>query len=833
VEAAASAEYPIMTIRMRTAFFLASLVGFVLFVLGVWALADSYQRIVRMNELQQASSRVVGDGRRLALLSHDLMLRNEVRLQVQRRGLQEEIEANLIAFQEGMTDFKQEIGSIRHYMAILDGALTNYHAEMATAGGDAREILTTQSALRIDAMQSAFDTLEKAVRRTVEEELGASGNRLVIKFALLFAVCVVAVMTIWWFFYLRMQRPLSELESGIQRIHAGDFQFRPSKAAADEIGSVVDAFNGLLDQQQALASDLAGKNRLFEIISRLQEQFIVEPEPRVMFDILLRDILALTESEHGLIGEVVPGEADVDSLVVFAFTDNNWEMAISQYGQAGKDALPPIGKLRWPGTDEPLPRPALPEPGCFQRIPVRYGDRLVGEILLARRPGGYDQELLDYLRPVVDACGRIIVARQDREARVQAERELRQYKDGLEALVAERTAQLKQARDAAEAANRAKSAFLANMSHELRTPMNAIIGMTSMALRQATDPKLQNQLSKVDQASEHLLAIINDILDISKIEAERMVLEKTHFMLGDVLDKVVGLIGDKVQAKHLKLLLNMTPEVADQPLIGDPHRLSQILLNLVANGVKFTTQGTIFVRARMLEENTNEMLLRFEVQDSGIGISAEDQKRLFSAFEQADTSTTRKYGGTGLGLVISKRLVAMMGGEIGVESVLGAGSSFWFTARLEKAADIVRPALMTTEDAANLQIKARYAGVNVLLADDDPINREIAWALLDDVGLNIDLAEDGHMAVTMAARKDYALILMDMQMPELNGVDATRAIRGLPGYAATPIIALTANAFDEDRQVCLEAGMNDHIAKPVNPADLFSAILKWLSKSDS
>jgi|JI6StandDraft_1071083.scaffolds.fasta_scaffold26037_2 signal transduction histidine kinase/HAMP domain-containing protein/ActR/RegA family two-component response regulator len=831
-----------MSMRMRTAFLLASMVGFLLFLLGVWALTDSYLRIVRMNELQQATGRVIGDGRRLALLSHDLMLRNEIRLQEQRRGLHEDIEASLLSRQEKMAAFKQEIANIRHYMAVLDHDLSTYHADIGSASSEARQMLMTQNALRIDAVQSSFDELENAVRRTVDVELGTSGRGLIAKFGLLFAVCVVAVITIWWFFYLRMQRPLLDLESGIQRIHAGDLDFRPSKAAADEIGSVVDAFNGLLDQQQAMAEDLAAKNRLFAIISRLQEQFISEPEPGVMFDKLLQDIIALTGSEFGLLGEVLPDEGGGDFLKVYACSAIDWDAA-TRFRTLDADARidHPFRRLIEDravvmASDAAYSRHDGPAEECpiiqnFQRIPVWYGERLVGEIGLANRPGGYGQDLLDYIQPVVEACGRIIVARRDRDARELAEFELRRYKDGLEVLVAERTGQLEQARDAAEAANRAKSSFLANMSHELRTPMNAIMGMTSMALRQATDPKLCNQLDKVQQASQHLLAIINDILDISKIEAERMVLEQTNFMLGEVMEKVVSLTSGKVDDKHLELRLNMQSEVDNQPFVGDPHRLAQILLNLVANGVKFTSKGTITVRAGMIEESATDMLLRFEVQDSGIGISADDQKRLFSAFEQADSSMTRKYGGTGLGLVISKRLTQMMGGEIGVDSEIGAGSTFWFTARLIKAAEVVRPLRAAPADAANLQIKARYAGAAILLAEDDPINREIAWALLDDAGLDVDLAEDGQEAVRLAEHKHYDLILMDMQMPELNGVDATRAIRALASGAATPIIALTANAFDEDRQVCLEAGMNDHIAKPFSPEVLFSSILKWLEKS--
>jgi CheY-like chemotaxis protein len=263
-------------------------------------------------------------------------------------------------------------------------------------------------------------------------------------------------------------------------------------------------------------------------------------------------------------------------------------------------------------------------------------------------------------------------------------------------------------------------------------------------------------------------------------------------------------------------------------LTGDPLRLGQILLNLAGNAVKFTEQGVITLRARLVEDSPSDVLLRIEVEDTGIGIGPEDQKRLFTAFEQADGSMTRKYGGTGLGLAISKRLAQMMGGAVGVASTEGQGSTFWFTVRLGKATDAVSPAPTFMGDTAEAQIKSRYAGTRVLLAEDEPINQEVSRGLLEDVGLAVDLAEDGAEAVSMAKQTPYALILMDMQMPNLNGVEATRAIRALPGYAQTPILAMTANAFDEDRQVCLDAGMNDHIGKPVDPERLFETLLKWL-----
>ncbi|MBL8487882.1 MAG: response regulator [Rhodocyclaceae bacterium] len=388
--------------------------------------------------------------------------------------------------------------------------------------------------------------------------------------------------------------------------------------------------------------------------------------------------------------------------------------------------------------------------------------------------------------------------------------------------------ELIEARDAAEAASRAKSTFLANMSHELRTPMNAIIGLTGLAKRHADNPRLLDHLEKVEQASRNLLGIINDILDISKIEAERMTLEQVDFRLGEVLENLVSLIGHKARTKGLELTIDLPPDLMALPLTGDPLHLGQILLNLAGNAVKFTSTGSVAIQAAIVEDHGQEATLRFEVRDTGIGIRAEDQQRLFTAFEQADGSMTRKYGGTGLGLAISKRLVQLMGGRIGVDSAPGQGSRFWFSVRLRKASGGPAPTPGAPEGSAEAQIRARHPGARVLLVEDEPINQEVSRVLLEEVGFRVDVAEHGRRAVDLANQADYALILMDMQMPVMNGIEATRAIRSGRRNARTPIVAMTANAFEEDRQVCLAAGMDDHVGKPIDDKVLFETLLRWL-----
>jgi signal transduction histidine kinase/CheY-like chemotaxis protein len=606
------------------------------------------------------------------------------------------------------------------------------------------------------------------------------------------------------------------------------------------------------------------------------------------------------------------------------------QRAQARGGAAAAGPAPPPGAQAWPLANATQDRPS------FRRLTLRH------EI---RSPQA-GPEQATALRDTVQAPSR------------------QELYDSL----LENNEQLARANQIAQGAAQAKSDFLANMSHEIRTPMNAIIGLSHLALKTELSGRQRDYLAKIQSSASHLLGIINDILDFSKIEAGRLDVESIDFQLDRVLDNVANLVADKCSAKGLEFIFNVDRAVPND-LIGDPLRLGQVLVNYANNAVKFTERGEIEIAVRPLQDTPEALTLHFAVRDTGIGLTREQQARLFRSFEQADTSTSRRYGGTGLGLAIAKSLAGLMGGEVGVESERGRGSTFWFTARFGRAqprprgaalaaalrdlpvlvvddhphacavlcellqgmglrvdaaasgamalqrireaeargepyeivfidwqmpgmdgietgqqirrlainrqprlvmatafareeaaqavasgdfdglltkplnasmvfdetarqlgADAAAPLVLPARDADGARTGLRsLRGLRVLLAEDNEINQQVACELLQDVGLTVEVAGNGRIALERVQASRYDLVLMDMQMPEMDGLAATRAIRALPGMAALPIVAMTANAMASDRERCIAAGMNDHVAKPIDPDELWRVITRWIA----
>lgn len=396
----------------------------------------------------------------------------------------------------------------------------------------------------------------------------------------------------------------------------------------------------------------------------------------------------------------------------------------------------------------------------------------------------------------------------------------------------ELTSGLAQAKDAAEQASRSKGEFLATMSHEIRTPINAVVGMAYLALKTDLTAQQRDYIEKIRAAGGHLLELVNDVLDVAKIESGKLELELAAFNLDQLSERVASIADVRASQKGLKLEFHVDPAIPRE-LLGDSLRIGQILLNYINNAIKFTGSGFVEVRASLAGKTQGGCRILFEVTDSGIGLSEEQMSRLFGLFQQADASTTRKYGGTGLGLAIARQLAERMGGEVGVRSTLGVGSTFWAVVEVgvreaDTAGDAGRKqgALMPAQHP-------RFDGARILLAEDNPFNQQIAREMLEQAGATVTLASDGREAIDQATVTTFDCILMDVRMPGVNGLQATQALRGLPASATVPIIAMTANAMVEDREECLRVGMNDFIPKPVNPDQFLEILGRWVAPSAS
>jgi PAS domain S-box-containing protein len=607
------------------------------------------------------------------------------------------------------------------------------------------------------------------------KKFNADIHSMYLRTAFLALLCIVVGVGVALLFARRLTRPISILDVTTQMVARGDLSARADIRTGDELERLGSSFNMMTETLRLTQGKILAAHEYTDNIIRSMNDSLVVTRPDGVMERVNRATLALLGYEETeLIG-------------------SQFSMILSSTGIAG-EAVPDSNEFV-----EIISR------GYVNNLETTYrarDGRLIPVLLSASIMRGVDNEVQ----------GIVCVALNITE-RKEAEMVLRE------------------AKEAAEAASKAKSQFLANMSHEIRTPMNGVLGMLDLMLDSNMDESQLRLARMAHSSAEKLLYVINDILDFSKIEAGKLELQPVVFRLRDLAKEVRDLFSVKAQKKSIALTLHIDDSVPDS-LEGDSVRLRQILINLQGNAIKFTEQGEVSLRVRLAEETTDNVVLRFEVRDTGTGISPEAQRIIFDAFSQVDESMARRHEGTGLGLAISRQLVEMMDGVLGVESEPAKGSIFWFTVRLKRGHETERHRHDSEAfvEAAGNSIASRQ--LRVLLAEDNPVNQEVGRLILEGLDCLVEVVDDGRLAVEEVFSEEYDLVFMDCQMPDVDGYEATRMIRKREAMIAgksqrVPIIALTAHAMEGDRELCLEAGMDDYVAKPFNAVQIGAILQKW------